>query len=112
MERRGIVAPHPVGIAPFRIEGQSVELWTDHERNRGGNEANLAFGTAWLAVKDVTQAAADVNELSDEAQARLVELRIAHDQLRGLFAAGSHAAVCELALSIVVLADRISMLIE
>jgi hypothetical protein len=28
------------------------------------------------------------------------------------FSAGAHASVCELALSIVVLADRISMLIE
>jgi hypothetical protein len=59
MERRGIVAPHWVGIAPVMIEGQSMELWTDKDRNRDGNETNLAFGTAWLAVHDVTQAVAN-----------------------------------------------------
>jgi hypothetical protein len=34
------------------------------------------------------------------------------DQLLDLFKSGAFAAVCELALSIVVLADRISILIE
>jgi hypothetical protein len=89
-----------------------VEVWSDRQRNRAGNEANLAFGAAWLAVNEVTQAAAGTPQLSSDAQALLVELRIAHDQLRALFAAGCHAAVCELALSIMVLADHWELLLE
>ncbi len=94
------------------VEGQSVELWSDRERNRAGNEATLAFGVAWLSVDDTTRAAASTTQLSDEARALLHELQVAHEHLLALFAAGSHAAVCELALSIMVLADRMALLIE
>jgi hypothetical protein len=88
-----------------------MDLWTARERNRLGNEANLAFGATCLAVHDVTQATAD-RALSEDIRLLLDEMAISQDQLRDLFSAGAHASVCELALSIVVLADRISMLIE
>jgi hypothetical protein len=39
-------------------------------------------------------------------------MNISQGQLLDLLCAGAFAAVCELALSIVVLADRIAMLIE
>jgi hypothetical protein len=101
-----------MGTAPFRIDGQSMQPWTDQERNRAGNEANMAFGTAWLAVHDVTEIAADIPKLSNEAQALLAEMKLSEAQLLDLFKAGAFAAVCELALSIVVLAERVSMLLE
>ena len=84
---------------------------TARERNRVGNEANLAFGAACLAVHDVSQATAD-RTLSEDVRLLVDEMAISQDQLLDLFSAGAHASVCELALSIVVLADRISMLIE
>ena len=89
-----------------------MQPWTDQERNRAGNEANMAFGTAWLAVHDVTQVAADTPELSNEARALLAEMKLSQTQLLELFRAGAFAAVCELALSIIVLAERVSMLLE
>jgi hypothetical protein len=49
---------------------------------------------------------------SENIRLLLDEMAISQDQLLDLFSAGAHASVCELALSIVVLADRISMLIE
>jgi hypothetical protein len=88
-----------------------MDLWTARERNRAGNEANLAFGAACLAVHDVTQEAAN-RTLSENVRLLLDEMTISQDQLLDLFSSGAHASVCELALSIVVLADRISMLIE
>ena len=89
-----------------------MELWTDRERNLAGNGANLAFGAACLAVHDASQAAAGAPELSDEARCLLDEMTFSQDQLLDLLSAGAHASVCELALSIVVLAHRVEMLIE
>ena len=89
-----------------------MELRTDKERNRAGNEANLAFGAACLAVNDVTQAAAGRPDLPEEARSLLDEIACWPPASTTCSAAGAFAAVCELALSIVVLADRISMMIE
>jgi hypothetical protein len=72
----------------------------------------MAFGAAYLAVRQVTETAANALDLSDQAQALLDEMNLSQDQLLDLLCAGAFAAVCELALSIVVLADRISMLID
>jgi hypothetical protein len=89
-----------------------MDLWTAKERNQAGNEANLAFGAACLAVRDITSEAANKAQLPEGARLLLDEMAFSQNQLLDLFSAGAHAAVCELALSIVVLADRISMLIE
>jgi hypothetical protein len=89
-----------------------MELWTDRERDLAGNEANFAFGAAYLTVHNVTQAAADKLKLPDEARRLLDEMVISQNQLLDLLRAGAFAAVCELALSIVVLAERIAMLVE
>src|ERR1700689_4834504 len=96
--------PH-TGTAPFRIDGRSVQPWTDQERNRAGNEANMAFGTACFAANDVTKIAHDTPYLSDQVLALLEEMKLSQDQLLDLFRAGAFAPVWELALSIVVLAD-------
>jgi hypothetical protein len=50
-------------------------------------------------------------EISHQTQALLDEMDLSQGQLLDLFNAGAFAAVSELVLSIVVLADRISMLI-
>lgn len=89
-----------------------TELRTDRERNLAGNEANLSFGAAYLAIHNVTQSTAVMTKLPDEARLLLDQMAISQAQLLALFAAGAFGVVCELALSIVVLADRIAMLIE
>jgi hypothetical protein len=102
----------PTSEDPLVVEPQSQKLWSDDERNRAGNEANLAFGAAYLAVNEVAQAAAGKSDLTDHQRSLLDEMARSKDQLADLFRAGAFAAVCELALSIVVLAERISMLLE
>jgi hypothetical protein len=100
----------------MRIASLTVERthqWnsrSSEEGNRAGNEANTAFGRAWPAVNDVSQAAADRPDLPEEARSLLDEMASSQTQLPDLVSAGAFAAVCGLALSIVVPADRLSMI--
>jgi hypothetical protein len=68
------------------------------EQNRPGLIAARDFG-----------AAADLPDRSAEATGLIDELRISMDQLRDLLASGAHVAVSELALSVIVLAERIRL---
>jgi hypothetical protein len=47
-----------LGLRRADLKGDKVDQWTARERNRAGNEANLAFGAACLAVHGATKAAA------------------------------------------------------
>ena len=56
-------------------------------------------------MHQVTQTAADLPELSDEPVGLLDEMAFSKDQLLRPVVSRTHAAVCELALSIVVMAQ-------
>jgi len=72
---------------------------------REGFETSMAFGTASLAVTEVAELV--VGQLPDGSDRALFEeLEAAHHRLRDLFAESEDAAVYGLALSILVLADR------
>ncbi|MGA2521202.1 MAG: hypothetical protein ABSG81_10335 [Acidimicrobiales bacterium] len=70
-----------------------------------GLEACLAFGAASLAVMEAQRRAQASGRGRDDAH--LGELLCAHDALRTLFADGGEG-VPELALSVMVLAERMS----
>ena len=69
----------------------------------------MAFASASLAVSDATDLVAAALP-GDRALELLAELGAAHDRLRDLFADGSDQAVCCQALSILVLAERLTEL--
>ena len=71
-----------------------------------GFEACMAFGAASLAVMDARARAAEGAGLDDAA---LRELCLAHERLRDLFAVGATDGVAELALSVMVLAERVGL---
>lgn len=76
-----------------RISGEAVE-------------ACVAFASASQVATEARQAACDSRSIV--ALELLAELEAAHDRLRRLFAAGADEDVCCLALSILVLADRLA----
>jgi len=69
-----------------------------------GFEACMAFGAASLAVMDARARAADGGGADADA---LQEVCQAHDKLRELFALGATDGVAELALSVMVMAERV-----
>jgi hypothetical protein len=77
-----------------------------------GVEACVAFGTAAIAVMEVKESIAHSGMLEGPACAACEELLRAHDDLRRLFDHGDASAVPGLALSVIVLAERVAMLLE
>ena len=71
-----------------------------------GLEACLAFGAASLAVMEASDDLSRTGVSDGPASASYDELILAHDQLRRLFAGGAVDGVPELALSVMVLAER------
>jgi hypothetical protein len=69
-------------------------------------EAFLAFGTASVAVAEVTELAARMQPTDRTSLALLVELELLHTQLRALFAEGHDDTVCTVAENLVVLGKR------
>ena len=74
-------------------------------------EAFLAFGNASIAVIEVKELARR-RPLGDRAKDLLLELRLAHEQLRALFADGLDDAVCVLARDVMELASRMAGVLE
>ncbi len=68
-------------------------------------EAFIAFGTASVAVMEVAELGARVSP-GRQALELFAEIEVSHTALRALFAEGHDGAVCALALSILVLAER------
>ena len=77
-----------------------------------GVEVCLAFGEASLAVHRVTEDLAVAGVSSGPVAASHEELLAAHDELRILFGAGETEGVAELALTVLVLAERTTLLLE
>ena len=77
-----------------------------------GLEACVAYGTAAVAVMGVKESLAQAGILDGPACAAGEELIRAHDDLRRLFNDGDASAVPGLALSVIVLAERVAMLLE
>ncbi|HVA06556.1 MAG TPA: hypothetical protein VNG12_07455 [Acidimicrobiales bacterium] len=77
-----------------------------------GVEACLAYGTAAIAVMEAKESIAQSRILDGPAFAAGEELVRVHDDLRRLFDAGDCSAVPGLALSVIVLAERVAMLLE
>ena len=74
-------------------------------------EAFLAFGSASIAVIEVKELARR-RPRADTAEDLLIELRLAHEQLRALFADGLDDAVCVLARDVMELASRTADVLE
>jgi hypothetical protein len=74
-------------------------------------EAFLAFGNASIAVIEVRELARR-SQPGDRATDLLAEIRLAHDQLRALFADGLDDAVCVLARDVMELASRTADVLE
>ena len=77
-----------------------------------GLEACLIFGEASLAVHRMTEDLGLAGISSGPVAASHEELLRAHDELRGLFGTGGTDGVAELALTVLVLAERTAMLLE
>ncbi|HUY22654.1 MAG TPA: hypothetical protein VMV22_09965 [Acidimicrobiales bacterium] len=78
----------------------------------GGLDACLAYGEAALAVMGVQEAKTRSGATTGPVAVAFDELLLAHDQLRELFAGGATSAVGELALSVLVLAERTRILVD
>jgi len=76
-----------------------------------GLEACLAFGAASRAVMEVTDDLARTGVEEGPVAVSYEELLRAHDELQTLFAGGVSVGVPELALSVMVLAERTAMLL-
>jgi len=76
-----------------------------------GLEACVAYGAAALAVLEAKDVALHVVG-EGSAAAALEELVRAHDELAQLFAGGASRSVPEMALSVIVLAARVTMLVD
>jgi hypothetical protein len=72
----------------------------------------VAFGTAAIAVMEAKESIAQAGILDGPACAACEELIRAHDDLRRLFDEGGCSTVPGLALSVIVLAERVAMLLE
>jgi len=77
-----------------------------------GVDACLAYGEAALAVMGVQEAVVRSGATAGPVVAAFDQLRLAHGQLRELFAGGATRAVGELALSVLVLAERTRILVD
>ncbi len=106
-KRRGTVAPIP-GSATAMVEDAQVDTRITHE----GIEACVAYGTAAIAVMEVRKSLQLAGVIDGPVLAAFDELTRAHDDLRRLFDAGDCSTVPGMALSVLVLADRVAMLLE
>ena len=77
-----------------------------------GVEACVAYGTAAIAVMETRELLVQAGVIDGPAFATFEELVRAHDDLRRLFDEGDCSAVPGLALSVIVLAERVAMLLE
>ena len=77
-----------------------------------GLEACVAYGAAALAVMEVKHAAATADVTQGAAAGAFEDLVRAHDELSQLFANGEARSVPALALSVIVLAERVTTLLE
>ncbi len=77
-----------------------------------GVEACVAYGTAAIAVMQARESLAQAGILGGPASAACDELVRAHDDLRRFVRHGDANAVPGLALSVIVLAERVAMLLE
>jgi hypothetical protein len=77
-----------------------------------GLEACIAFGAAAIAVMEARKSVELAGIVNGPAYAACDELTAAHEDLRRLFVGGDSAIVPGLALSVLVLAERVAILIE
>ena len=77
-----------------------------------GVEACVAYGTAAIAVMETKRSMKLAGLVDGPALAACDELTRAHDDLRRLFGDGDCSTVPGLALSVLVLAERVAMLLE
>ena len=77
-----------------------------------GLEACLVFGEASVAVLRLTEDLARAGITSGPVAVSHEELLAAHDELRDLFGSGMTEGVAELALTVLVLAERTALLLE
>jgi hypothetical protein len=77
-----------------------------------GVEACVAYGAAAIAVIEVKESLELAGVIDGSALAACDELVRAHDDLRRLFDEGDCRSVPGLALSVLVLAERVAMLLE
>jgi len=75
-------------------------------------EACVAFGSASLAVMAAREQFARRGAAGGPAEESYQDLVLAHEELRRLFATGTSEGVPELALTVMVLADRATSLLE
>jgi hypothetical protein len=81
----------------------------DLERNRACLRASIAYGETWLACHQIRESALLADPISAEASVLVSELDASQSQLSRLLVDGTHAAVCELSLSVLVLCERIDL---
>jgi hypothetical protein len=77
-----------------------------------GLEACVAYGAASVAVMEARESLDTAGIFEGPACAAYEELTQAHDDLRRLFAGGDSSTVPGLSLSVIVLAERVSMLLD
>ena len=77
-----------------------------------GLEACVAYGAAALAVMEAKRAAATADVSQGAAAGAFEDLVRAHDELAQLFASGEARSVPVLALSVIVLAERLTTLLD